>query len=86
MSTTDPKECYRYYKMLRDEMDRWLEQSMRMDGPGPNGGGEDEANYALAWFPHYLVTGNQRVVEQFQHLLDYLAGWIERECLHGFSP
>ena len=80
------KECHKYYRMLRDEMDRWLAQSMRMDGPGPNGGGEDEANYALAWFPHYLVTGNPKVMKHFEHLLDYLAGWVERECLHGYEP
>ena len=86
MSTNDLRECYAYYKTLRDEMDRWLAHSMRMDGPGPNGGGEDEANYALAWFPHYLVTGNPKVVDLFQHLLDYLAGWVERECLHGYEP
>lgn len=86
MPTDDLKECYKYYKMLRDEMDRWLAQSMRMDGPGPNEGGEDEANYSLAWLPHYLVTGNPKVVERFQHLLDYLAGWVERECLHGYEP
>jgi len=80
------KECHKYYKMLRDEMDNWLKQSIRMDGPGPNGGGEDESNYALAWFPHYLATGSPRVKEHFQHLLDYLAGWVERECLHGYEP
>ena len=80
------EECYRYYKMLRDEMGRWLEQSMRMDGPGPHGGGEDEANYALAWLPHYLVTGNPKVGEHFRHLLDCLAGWVQRECLHGYEP
>jgi hypothetical protein len=80
------KECQKYCKMLRDEMDRWLSHSMRMDGPGPHGGGEDEANYALAWFPHYLVTGNPKVEKHFQHLLDCLAGWVERECLHGYEP
>ena len=86
MSTNDLQECYKYYKNLSGEMDRWLGQSMRMDGPGPNGGGEDEANYALAWFPHYLVTGNPKVIDLFQHLLDYLAGWVEREGLHGYEP
>jgi hypothetical protein len=80
------KECHKYCKMLRDEMDRWLNHSMRMDGPGPHGGGEDEANYALAWFPHYLVTGNPKVEKHFQSLLDYLSGWVERECLHGYEP
>jgi hypothetical protein len=80
------KECYKYYKALRNEMDQWLKQSMRMDGPGPHGGGEDEANYALAWFPHYLVTRSPKVKEHFQNLLDYLAGWVERECLHGYEP
>ncbi|MBD3180783.1 hypothetical protein GF312_00725 [Candidatus Poribacteria bacterium] len=80
------KECYKYYKMLRKEMDNWLAQSMRMDGPGPNGGGEDEANYALAWLPHYLITRNPKVKEHFENLLDCLAGWVERECLHGYEP
>ncbi len=80
------KECHKYCKMLRDEMDNWLKQSMRMDGPGPNGGGEDEANYALAWFPHYLVTGDPKVKKHFRNLLDCLAGWVERECLHGYEP
>lgn len=80
------KECNEYYKMLRDEMDNWLKQSIRMDGPGPNGGGEDEANYALAWFPHYLVTGSKKVADHFRNLLDLLEGWVKRECLHGYEP
>ena len=86
MPTDDLQECYGCYKTLRDEMDRWLAQSMRMDGPGPHGGGEDEANYALAWFPHYLITGNPKVIDLFQHLIDCLAGWVEREGLHGYEP
>ena len=80
------KECYKYYKMLSKEMDQWLKQSVRMDGPGPNGGGEDEANYALAWFPHYLITRSPKVKDRFEDLLNYLAGWVERECLHGYEP
>ncbi|MBI1929699.1 hypothetical protein HYR99_36305, partial [Candidatus Poribacteria bacterium] len=80
------QECYKYYRNLREEMDRWLKQSMRLDPPGPNGGGEDEANYALAWFPHYLVTGNQTVLQHFKHLKSALAGWVKRECLHGYEP
>ena len=44
-------ECYNAYSKLRTEMGRWLKQSMLLDPPGPNDGGEDEANYALAWFP-----------------------------------
>ena len=67
-------------------MDGWLKQSISLDPPGPNGGGEDEANYALAWFPHYLVTGNETVIEHFQTLKSALAGWVERECLHGYEP
>ena len=85
MTEDNLKECHNYYKMLRDEMDNWLKQSMRMDVPGPNGGGEDEANYALAWFPHYLVTGNPKVEKHFQDLLDFLEGWVKRECLHGYE-
>ncbi|MEE3193399.1 MAG: hypothetical protein VX289_02685, partial [Candidatus Poribacteria bacterium] len=51
------RRCYTYYAELRREMDQWLKQSVRLDPPGPNQGGEDEANYALAWLEHYLVTG-----------------------------
>ena len=80
------QECYEYYADLRGEMNQWLKQSMALDPPGPNGGGEDEANYALAWFPHYLVTGDQTVLKHFGDLKSALAGWIERECLHGYEP
>ena len=59
---------------------------MRSDGPGPNGGGEDEANYALAWFPHYLVTADPAVAEWFRSLLGALAGWVAKECYHGYEP
>ena len=48
--TTPIRECFSAYVALRTEMDQWLEQSRRLDPPGPNDGGEDEANYALAWF------------------------------------
>ena len=67
-------------------MDAWLAQSRRMDPPGRHGGGEDEANYALAWFPHYLATGSTAVAEHFEYLRDQLAGWVRRECLHGYEP
>ena len=77
---------YRHYLALRKEMEAWLSQSRRMDPPGRHGGGEDEANYALAWFPHFLVTGSSAVVEHFEHLRDHLAGWVQRECLHGYEP
>ena len=67
-------------------MEAWLTQSRSMDPPGRHGGGEDEANYALAWFPHFLATGSPAVVEHFEHLRDQLAGWVQRECLHGYEP
>lgn len=79
-------ETYQQYRALREEMDRWLGQSVSMDPPGRNGGGEDEANYALAWVPHYLVTGNEAVKRHFEYLRDMLAGWVERQCKHGYEP
>ena len=78
--------CYNACTALRTEMDRWLEQSRRLDPPGPNDGGEDEANYALAWFPHYLITGQSAVLRHFETLRAALKGWVERECLHGYEP
>ena len=78
--------CYTAYAALRAELSRWLAQSMRCDGPGPNGGGEDEANYALAWFPHYLVTADPTIVRCFRSLLAALAEWVAKECHHGYEP
>ncbi|MEO2003362.1 MAG: hypothetical protein ABGY41_04640, partial [Candidatus Poribacteria bacterium] len=79
-------DCYAEFAGLRAEMSRWLAQSRRMDGPGPNGGGEDEANYSLAWFPHYLVTGEAATADLFRSLLEALGGWVERECHSGYEP
>ena len=78
--------CYVEYTKLRNEMGRWLKQSMLLDPPGPNDGGEDEANYALAWFPHYLTTGDATVLEHFDALKAALHGWVKRDCLHGYEP
>ena len=78
--------CFVAYAALRSELSRWLEQSTRCDGPGPNGGGEDEANYALAWFPHYLITGDPAIADWFRSLLAALAGWVAEQCHHGYEP
>ena len=79
-------ECYTDYRTLRNEMGRWLKQSMLLDPPGPNDGGEDEANYALAWFPHYLITGDAAVLKHFDMLKAALLGWVKRDCVHGYEP
>ncbi len=79
-------ECYNAYNALRTEMGRWLKQSMLLDPPGPNDGGEDEANYALAWFPHYLITGDATVLQHFDALKAALLGWVKRDCVHGYEP
>ena len=78
--------CFTGYSALRTELSDWLAQSLRCDGPGPNGGGEDEANYALAWFPHYLVTREPAITERFRDLLAALAAWVEARCFHGYEP
>ncbi len=83
---TEIKECYQAYSTLKSEMGRWLKQSMLLDPPGPNQGGEDEANYALAWFPHYLITGDTTVLKHFDTLKTALLGWVERDCVHGYEP
>ena len=77
--------CFESYSSLRTEMRRWLKQSMMLDPPGPNDGGEDEANYALAWFPHYLITGDSNVLEHFGTLKEALGGWVKRDCYHGYE-
>ena len=78
--------CFTGYSALRTELSDWLAQSVRCDGPGPNGGGEDEANYALAWFPHYLVTREPAIAERFRDLLAALAAWVDTRCFHGYEP
>ena len=71
---------------LRTELSRWLEQSVLLDGPYRNQGGEDEANYSLTWFPHYLVTGNAAILDRFGSLLADLAGWVASDGQHGYEP
>lgn len=78
-------DAYNSASRLRKEMEAWLDQSWRMDPPSMHGGGEDEANYSLAWFSHYLVTKSNAVADHFRTLRDQLAGWVERECLHGYE-
>ena len=80
------QQTYEYYKQLRDELTRWLHQSMQVDGPSRHGGGEDEANYSLVWFPHYLITGEENIEKRFKSLLCDLHNWIETECHHGYEP
>ena len=83
---SDLQACYAGYSALRAELSAWLTQSVRSDGPGPNGGGEDEANYALAWFGHYLVTREPAIADRFRELLAALAAWVETSCFHGYEP
>lgn len=56
-----------------------------MDGPHRNHGGEDEANYALTWFPHYLVTGEEAIIERFRSLLADLLTWVRTDGHHGYE-
>lgn len=79
-------ESYEAARALRNEMGRWLKQSMLLDPPGPNNGGEDEANYALSWFPHYLITRDATVLRHFDALKTALQGWVDRDCHHGYEP
>ena len=85
MSQSAIQETFEHSRNLRKEMEAWIKQSRQMDPPSRHGGGEDEANYALAWFPHYLVTGSSDVREHFTELRDLLSGWVERECHHGYE-
>ena len=86
MSNQILQSAYQYYNNLRQEMDHWLKQSMWMDPPGRNRGGEDEANYALAWFDHYAITESPMVLEHFYRLRTALINWVERKCYHGYEP
>ncbi len=52
-------------------------QSMMLDLPRPNQGGEDEANYALAWFAHYFIIGDPNVIKHFDALKAALMDWVE---------
>lgn len=72
--------------VLRQEIGRWVEQSTLMDGPCANHGGEDEANYALTFFPQFLITRDGAILDRFKSLLADLETWVETDCLHGYEP
>ena len=78
-------QTYANYVALRRELSLWVEQSIRRDGPDRNQGGEDEANFALAFFPHYLVSGDERIAVRFRSLANDLKAWVGAECLHGYE-
>jgi hypothetical protein len=78
-------QTFQHYSTLRRELTLWLEQSAQRDGPDRHQGGEDEANYALSWFPHYLVTREPAVAERFGALLADLKNWVDSQCLHGYE-
>ncbi|MEC7842130.1 MAG: hypothetical protein VX911_04535 [Candidatus Latescibacterota bacterium] len=80
------KQTFTYYSQLRSELSTWLDQSARIDGPGRNRGGEDEANYALSWLPHYLIAREAATAERFRSLLSDLASWVTHDCVHGYEP
>ena len=79
-------QTYAHYVALRRELSLWVEQSIRRDGPDQNQGGEDEANFALAFFQHYLVSGDERIAVRFRSLANDLKAWVRAECLHGYEP
>jgi hypothetical protein len=79
------QESHGYCLQLRQELSRWLSHSIQVDGPSRHGGGEDEANYSLSWFPHYLVTGEEAIERRFRSLLEDLKNWVETECTHGYE-
>ncbi|MGY8823808.1 MAG: hypothetical protein ACKVJG_07700 [Candidatus Latescibacterota bacterium] len=79
-------ETFQHYNTLRSELSLWLEQSAQRDGPDRHSGGEDEANYALSWFPHFLLTREEAVAERFRSLLSDLKKWVDGECVHGYEP
>jgi len=79
-------QAHAHYNALRGDMSQWIAQSIRRDGPDQNHGGEDEANYALAFFSHYLISGDERIAARFRTLVADLKAWVEAECLHGYEP
>ena len=97
MRTQDElSQTFAHYAALRREMSLWVEQSIQRDGPDRHQGGEDEANYALAFFPQYLISGEERIVERFRSLVADLKHWVateghlgyeaEAEAHHGTEP
>lgn len=74
------------YGALRGELSLWLRQSIQRDGPDRHSGGEDEANYALTFLPHYLLTRDEALGERLRSLRDDLKNWVGGdECLHGYE-
>lgn len=63
-----------------------LAQSRKLDAIGPHGGGEDEANYALAWQVLRLVTGDALAATHCHELFADLERWIRKAGVDGYEP
>lgn len=84
-TNSELSQTFADYTALRREMSRWVEQSIQRDGPDRHQGGEDEANYALAFFSHYLVSGDEQLVARLRSLIADLKHWVESEGHCGYE-
>ncbi len=62
-----------------------LQQSRQLDAPGPHGGGEDEANYALPWLLLHLLCGDEAVAEHAHGLYQDLERWVQTNGVDGYE-
>jgi len=65
---------------------RSLKQSRTLDAVGPQGGGEDEANYALTWQVLHLLTGDEEAAAFCHELFADLRRWVATDCVDGYEP
>ncbi|MEM7030708.1 MAG: hypothetical protein AAF629_14170 [Chloroflexota bacterium] len=86
MSTNDYQAAYQYRNELLEHLKKWLRITRLLDKKGPNNGGEDEANYAISFFPYWMLTQDEDAKAHFETMFTDLIQWVETDCYQGYEP
>jgi hypothetical protein len=73
-------------RALIRQMDLWTAEAMEREARIPWLDHTDQGTFMLSWFPHYFLTGNERLKSFIFEMRDRRAAWAREHLLHGYYP
>ncbi len=70
----------------REQMDRWIDQALARHESVPYMGGPDEGEFLSSWFSHYLLTGDERIIQFARQMCDGFRQHAAANFFHGYPP